>query len=397
MTTTTKPLKKRYRYRIYPTTDQQEALSKIFGCVRYVYNRMLGEIKEARKMVSVVTGEKYKVPSAFDMCKHLPLWKKDESTSWLNEVCAQSLQASLGNLANAYKNAFKHKKGFPKFKNKFGVQTAEFSNQAYSIKESKLKLYKIDTLFKVKWNRPLPQNNVTACTIIKTCSGKYYASFVVEVPQVTTKGQGILGIDAGLTHLFTLSSGEIIRNPRHFIKAQKKLAHLQRQHAKKKKGSNNREKFRLKIARLSERTANQRKDHLHKLSTRLIRENQAIAVENLKVANMVRNPHLAKHISDAGWGMFKQMLMYKANAGCKLYLADPFYPSTQLCSCCGKKPEVKFGLGTRNWICTHCLTTHQRDENAALNLKLLATIHHKVCKDSVTENIILTTKHGLLV
>ena len=112
---------------------------------------------------------------------------------------------------------------------------------------------------------------------------------------------------------------------------------------------------------------------------------------------MVKVPSLAKHVSDAGWGMFKEMLKYKANPGCKLYLADPFYPSTQICSCCGKKPEVKFGLGTRNWICTHCLTTHQRDENAAQNLKLLATIHHKVCKDSVTENIILTNKHGLLV
>jgi putative transposase len=139
---------------------------------------MLGEIKEARNMVSVVTGEKYKVPSAFEMNNFLPLWKKEESTSWLNDVCAQSLQASLSNLADAYKNAFKHKKGFPKFKNKFGVQSAEFSNQAYSIKESKLKLYKIDTLFKVKWDRPLPEKGVTACTIIKTCSGKYYASFL---------------------------------------------------------------------------------------------------------------------------------------------------------------------------------------------------------------------------
>ncbi len=397
MTTTTKPLKKRYRYRIYPTTDQQEALSKVFGCVRYVYNRMLGEIKEARNMVGLITGEKYKLPSHFDMCKHLPFWKKEEDKAWLSEVNSQTLQASLLNLSDAYKNAFKHKKGFPKFKNKFGVQTAEYSNQTYSIKEAKLKLAKIDTLFKVKWSRPLPKEGVTSCTIIRTPSGKYYVSFIVEAQKTATTGQAILGIDAGLTDLFTLSSGEVISNPRHFAKAQKKLAHLQKQHAKKKKGSNNREKARLKVARLSEKTANQRKDHLHKLSTNLVRENQAICVENLKVSNMVRNPHLAKHISDAGWGMFKQMLMQKVtgNDGCKLYLADPFYPSTQLCSCCGKKPEVKFGLGTRNWICTHCLTTHQRDENAAKNLRSLAERHHKTCK-SLTENIVLIRKDGLI-
>ena len=395
MTTTTKPLKKRYRYRIYPTTDQQEALSKVFGCARYVYNRMLGEIKEARNMVSVVTGEKYKVPSAFEMNNFLPLWKKEEDKAWLSEVNSQALQASLGNLADAYKNAFKHKKGFPKFKNKFGVQTAEFSNQSYSIKESKLKLAKIDTLFKVKWHRALPEHNVTACTIIKTCSGKDFASFVVEVPQVVTKGQGILGIDAGLTHLFTLSNGEEIKNPRHYNKAQKKLARLQRQHAKKKKGSNNRNKSRLKIARLSERTANQRKDHLHKLSTNLVRENQAICVENLKVANMVKVPSLAKHISDAGWGMFKEMLKYKANPGCKLYLADPFYPSTQLCSCCGKKPEVKIALGVKKWTCLYCGTLHQRDDNAAKNLYSLAERHHKTCK-SLAENIVLVRKDGLI-
>ena len=140
MTTIQKPLKKRYRYRIYPTADQQEALSKVFGCVRYVYNRVLGEIKEARNMVSVVTGEKYKVPSHFDMCKHLPLWKKDENTSWLNGVCAQTLQASLLNLSNAYKNAFKHKKGFPKFKSKHGVQTATYSNQMYAVNNNQLSL-----------------------------------------------------------------------------------------------------------------------------------------------------------------------------------------------------------------------------------------------------------------
>ena len=346
-------------------------------------------------MVSVVTGEKYKLPSHFDMCKYLPFWKKQEETVWLKEVCAQTLQASLLNLSNAYKNAFKHKKGFPQFKSRANLQTAEYTNQTSKVIDGKLSLVSINCAFKVKWDRPLPEKGVTACTIIKTCSGKYYASFVVEVPQVVTKGQGILGIDAGLTHLFTLSDGSEIKNPRHYVKAQRRLAYLQRQHAKKKKGSNNREKARIKLARLSEHTANQRKDYLHKLSTRLIRENQAICVENLKVSNMVRNPKLAKHISDAGWGMFKEMLMYKANPGCKLYLADPFYPSTQLCSCCGKKPEVKIALGVKKWTCLYCGVLHQRDDNAAKNLRSLAERHHKTCK-LLAENIVLIRKDGLI-
>ena len=394
MTTISKPLKRRYKYRIYPTKEQEIALSQLFGCVRYVYNRMLGELKDAYAL-SLYTVIKHKVPSHFEMCLSLPVWKKEPEKLWLGDVCAQSLQASLGNLANAYKNAFKHKKGYPRFKNKFGVQTAEFSNQMYAVADGKLKLAKIDKHFRIKWSKTLPTKGITTCTIIKTPSGKCYASFIVEVPQTTTKGQGILGVDAGLTHLYTLSNGKEIQNPRHYVKAQKKLARLQRQHSRKKKGSKNREKSRIKVARLHEHTANQRRDHLHKLSTQLIRENQAICVENLKVANMVRNPRLAKHISDAGWGVFKRMLMYKANPGCKLYMADPFYPSTQLCHKCNKAPVTKVQLGVKQWTCLHCNTLHQRDDNAAQNLKLIAAHYHKVCKD-LTENIVLVSKNGLI-
>lgn len=400
MNKVSQPLKKRYRYRIYPDVDQQEALSKVFGCVRYVYNRMLGEIQEAYLTWTLTIGAPpFKQKSHFDMCYLLPLWKQEEGKEWLKEVNSQSLQSSLLNLSNAYKNAFKHKKGLPKFKSKYGPQSAEYSNQMYSIVDGKLKLGKITSPLKVKWSRPLPIQGVTACTITKTPSGQYYASFVVEVEKTQTTGQGILGIDAGLTDLFTLSNGEIIRNHRRYVKAQKKLATLQRQHARKKKGSKNREKARIKVARCHQHTANQRKDHLHKLSTRLIRENQAIGVEDLKVSNMVQNPKLAKHISDAGWGLFKTMLLNKvsSNDGCKLYLADPYYPSTQLCSCCGKHPIEKIKLGVKQWTCPHCGADHHRDDNAAQNLALLASMHHRVCKDIVSENILRTNKAGLLV
>lgn len=395
-----KPLKKRYRYRLYPDVKQQEALNKVFGCVRYVYNRMLGENKAAYP-TWLLSGNTIplKYPSHFDMNMQLPLWKQEPDKAWLKEVNSQSLQVSLGHLADAYKNAFKHKRGLPKFKSKYSQQSAEYSNQMYSVVDDKLRLGKISTPLKVKWDRTLPSKGVTACTITKTPSGQYYASFVVEVPRTTTTGQGILGIDAGLTDLFTLSDGKIIRNPRHFVRSQRKLARLQRRHSKKKKGSKNREKARLQVARCHQHTTNQRKDHLHKLSTKLIRENQAISMENLKVSNMVQNPKLSKHIHDAGWGMFKRMVMQKVsqNDGCKLYLADPYYPSTQLCNCCGKRPVERIKLGVKHWTCLHCLTVHQRDVNAAQNLKLLAELHHSVCKDTVSENIILTTKAGLLV
>ena len=395
-----KPLKKRYKYRIYPNQTQQESLNKLFGCCRYVFNRLLAENKEAAEKAKIFDDKSFLIsPNHFDMCGRITAWKQEENTLWLGEVCAQALQASAGNLAKAYKHAFKNKKGYPQFKSKFGQQTAEFPNQMYQIRDDKLKLGKIDTPFKVKWDRPLPLKGITACTIIRTASNQYYASFIVEVEKTQSQGRGVLGIDAGLTDLFTLSDGELIRNPRHYVKTQKKLARLQRSHSKKQKGSKNCEKSRLKVAKCHQHTANQRRDHLHKLSTRLIRENQAIAVENLKVSNMVRNPKLSKHIHDAGWGMFKQMLIQKVqgNEGCKLYLADPYYPSTQLCSCCGKKPELRIKLGVKLWTCLHCLTTHQRDDNAAQNLKLLAELHHKVCKNTIQTNVIMTTKHGLLV
>ena len=395
-----KPLKKRYKYRIYPNQAQQESLNKLFGCCRYVYNRLLAENKEAAEKAKIFDDKSFLIsPNHFDMCKRIVVWKQEETTKWLSEVCAQALQASVGNLAQAYKNAFKSKKGFPQFKSKFGQQSAEFSNQMYLVKDGKIKLAKISDPVKIEWHRPLPLKGITACTIIKTASGQYYASFIVEVEKTQTQGQGILGIDAGITDLFTLSDGEIIRNPRHYVKAQKKLAKLQRSHSKKKKGSKNKSKSRIKLARCHQRVSNQRRDHLHKLSTRLIRENQAIAVENLKVSNMVRNPKLAKHIHDAGWGMFRQMLVQKvqANEGCKLYLANPYYPSTQLCSCCGKKPEPKIKLGVKEWVCPHCFVIHQRDDNAAQNLRILAELHHTVCKDTIEANVIMTTKHGLLV
>jgi putative transposase len=252
-----------------------------------------------------------------------------------------------------------------------------------SIRDDKFFLIKLDGLIKVKWNRKLPTGKRTSCTITKEPSGKYYVSFLIEVEKTVTIGQGYLGIDAGLTDLVTFSNGTSLPNPRHYVKSQKRLSCLQRRLSRKQKGSKNKNKARLKVALIHEEIHNQRRDYLHKLSTNIVRDNQAVCIESLRVKNMIRNRRLSKHIADAGWGMFREMLKYKAthSTGCKLYLADPWYPSTQLCSSCLKKPEVKLKIGTRKWTCLHYGTLHQRDHNASMNLLHLAENEHKIYKD----------------
>ncbi len=370
------PLIKRYKYRIYPNKNQREYLGRVFGSCRWIYNHFLAE---NIKQMDLHKEDPAKHPkpntSTFHFNNLLPDLKNQEETKWLKETPAQVLQQANTHLTSAFSNFFKHKKGYPKFKNKQGKQTATYPNQQYFIKDNKLRLASLKEPIKVKWDRDLPSGKVTACGVTKTSSGEYYASFVCEYIPVKTNGTGIVGIDAGITDLFTISDGTIIDNPRHFVKSQKKLARYQRQHARKQKGSANKNKARIKVAKLHNHISNQRSDYLHKLSTKLVSENQAIGIESLMVKNMVRNRKLSKHIAGAGWGMFRDQLKYKATASghCRLFLADPYFPSTQLCSHCGKKPKEKLKLGTRKWTCMICSTIHQRDMNAAKNLEILAT------------------------
>lgn len=369
-----KPFLKGYKFRIYPNKLQQEYLAKVFGSCRFVYNYFLDRtIKEYEKYKLDSTLTKPNL-SAFSLCYGLKPLKDNQDTNWLKESPSHVLQASLYNLANAYSIFFKNKKGYPKFKSKHGKQSATYSCFSYTLKDNILKLAKCNLDFKVKWSRDLPTNSPGELVVSKTSSGKYYVSFICEyLPKITT-GKNIIGIDAGITDLATISNGTVIPNLRSYTISQKKLCKLQRRLSKKKKGSKNRNKARIKVALLHEHISNQRIDYLHKLTTRLVRENQAIAIESLQIKNMVRNRKLSKHILDAGWGIMREQLKYKCTASqhCKLILADPYFPSTQLCHVCNTKPKLKLSLGTRKWTCSNCQSVHQRDFNASKNLEILA-------------------------
>lgn len=388
---------KGFKYRIYPTKKQELYLINVFGCCRFVYNRLLSEtFKRQKSYFKHPFVATFPNQTAFYFSYRLTSLKQESDKLWLNEVSSKVLQQSVMNLGIAFQNHKKNDKGKPQFKKKTGKQSATYTNQAYEIIDGKLRLAKCDSLFKVKWHRDLSSHKPGNLTISKTSSGKYYVSFTCEYEPKQTSGQNFTGIDAGLTDLATLSNSETIDNPRHFKKLQHKLANAQRAVSRKKKGSNNRKKAVVQVARIHERIANQRSDYLHQLTTSLIRDNQAIAIERLAVSNMVKNRKLAKHIMDAGWGMMREQLKYKAVASqhCVLVLADPFFPSTNLCSHCGRRPKQKLKLNERKWVCEFCGKPHQRDHNAALNLEILARSQfNSRAENGTTEPIMLCHRY----
>ncbi len=366
---------KAFRYRLYPTTDQQRYLSKVFGCCRYVYNRLLAEHQD-RYAIHKAHPTLFAAPTLTlsALSAKLPLWKQDDATLWLAEVPAQVLQQVIPGLLQAYRGFFKQGRGYPRFKFKRdNERSALYPNQSYTVKEDQLRLAKCAQPFKVVWHRPLPAGKITQCCIKRTADGRYWAIFTCQYTPEKTTGTGTIGVDVGLPTYATLSTGEKVANPRHLMRSEKRLARLQRRLSRRQKGSKNRNKQRLKVARLHAHVANQRRDHLHCLTTRLVRENQAIGIESLRITGMIKNRKLAKHIGDAGWGLFAQMLRYKvvASQHAILVVADPLWPSTQRCSCCGERPSAKLTLRDRRWVCPHCQTEHDRDVNAAANLKQL--------------------------
>lgn len=385
---------KAFKYRIYPTAEQRIHLARVFGCCRYVYNRLLAE-QQTNYSLHKTDPSRYPKPDthAYAMIAKLPLWKRDEATQWLSDAPAQVLQQVAANAAEAYSRFFKKRSRYPRFKSKRDTtQSALYPNQSYVIQDDQLRLAKLDTSIKVVWHRPLPLDKVTQCCIKRLANGHYYVIFTAQYAPEKTTGGGFIGVDAGITDLATLSTGETLPNPRYYVRAQRLLARRQRQLSRKQKGSANRTKARLKVACLHAHIAAQRQDYLHVFTTRLIRENQAIGIESLNIQGMIRNRKLAKHIGDAGWGYMRQMLTYKAIASqhCRLILADPYFPSTHLCSTCGTKFPTKLGLKLREWTCGVCGTTHQRDENAAQNLEDLArSYHYRLQAEGKSELIIL--------
>jgi len=359
---------RRYQYRLHPTKDQETLIAKHLGCCRYVYNWALARKNTAYRDEGISL-------SKYDLMKQLPALK--EELPWLKEVNAQSLQQSIHNLSRAFTNFFEGRAEEPTFKKKHDPEQAFTVPQSYTVdfERGTVKLPKIGAV-KVKYHRTFVGTTKSA-TVIRKSTGRYLISIVVEdgrkppqpadpIPDQT------VGIDMGLKHYAVLSTGEKMENPKYLRNAQVRLAVLQRRLDRKQKGSKNRNKARLKVARCHQKIADQRKDFQHQLSSRLVRENQALAVESLNVDGMVKNHSLARAISDAGWGTFIGMLKYKCQeAGKTLLKIGVFEPSSKTCSVCGYR-KADLTLKDREWTCPDCGTTHDRDLNAAINIKQFA-------------------------
>ena len=355
--------KRAYRFRFYPTSEQAEMLAKTFGCARFAYNYMLRQRTDAWFQRQEKVG--YHETSAM-----LTALKKTEEFAWLNEVSSVPIQQSLRHLQTAFGNFFARRNKYPTFKKKDGTQSAEYTTSAFKWADGKLRIAKMGAALNIRFSRTIPKAAiVTTVTVSKDCAGRYFVSMLcTDQVQAKTPVAAKVGIDLGLSHFAILSTGEKIAAPNTFRKNEEKLAKLQRKLAKKTKGSANRKKAKLKVAKLHAKITDSRKDFLHKLSTRLINENQVIAIETLAVSNMQKNHNLAKSIADASWSEFVRQLEYKSLwYGRELVGIDRWYPSSKRCSDCGHTVK-KMPLSVREWTCPECGTIHDRDINAARNI-----------------------------
>jgi len=357
-------MEKAFSYRFYPTSEQETLLRRTLGCVRLVYNRALAERTEAWYQRQQRVG--YTETSAM-----LTQWKKQEDLQFLNEVSCVPLQQGLRHLQTAYTNFFAGRAKYPNFKKKRNGGSAEFTKSAFKWREGQVFLAKCLEPLNIRWSRQLPEGaEPSTVTVRLNPSGQWYISLRFDDPRdlkLEPSGQSI-GVDAGITSLVTLSNGEKVANPKHFDRHYRRLRRAQKALSRKQKGSRNRDKARIKVARIHQQISNSREDHLHKLTTRLIRDNQTIAVESLAVKNMVKNPKLARAISDAGWGELVRQLEYKAKwYGRDLVKIDRWFPSSKRCGNCGQIVE-RLPLSVREWDCPSCGSHHDRDVNAARNI-----------------------------
>ncbi|MFC5782442.1 RNA-guided endonuclease InsQ/TnpB family protein [Streptomyces aureus] len=360
---TTSHVKRAFKYRFYPTDAQAAELSRTFGCVRKVYNLALAARTEAWARQERVN---YNHSSAM-----LTAWKQTEELAYLNEVSSVPLQQALRHLQVAFTNFFGKRARYPRFKSrKKSRKSAEYTTSAFRFRDSRLTLAKMREPLEIRWSRPLPEGmSPSTVTVSQDAAGRWFVSLLCDDPGIkhlpTT--DAAIGIDAGLDHLLTFSTGEKIANPRHERRDRVALAKAQRRLAKKAKDSVNRAKARRKVAKIHARIADRRRDALHKITTRLVRDNQTLVIEDLTVCNMVKNRKLARAISDAAWSQFRSMLEYKAAwYGREVIAIDRWFPSSKLCSSCGALAD-EMPLSVRTWTC-ECGTTHDRDVNAAKNL-----------------------------
>lgn len=355
-------MKRAYKYRFYPTAEQELLLARTFGCVRFVYNSIL-------KWRTDAFYERQEKVDYLKASARLTEIKKLPELAWLNEVSSVPLQQCLRHQQTAYKNFWAGRARYPAFKKKSHRQSAEFTTSGFKYRDGKLYIAKSSDPLNIKWSRELPSAPSTI-TISKDCAGRYFVSCLCEfTPELLRVTSNMVGIDLGIKDLFVTDRGEKIGNPRHTAKYATKLAKYQRRLSKKKLGSKNRTKAKLKVARIHAKISDCRLDNLHKLSRKLINENQVVCVESLKVKNMIRNPKLSKHIADASWGNFTTLLSYKAEwAGRTVVAIDQFFPSSKRCSCCGHINDA-LTLDEREWTCPSCSTVLDRDTNAARNIK----------------------------
>ena len=370
-------VKRAFKYRFYPTPQQVHLLNRTFGSVRYVYNRALAERSRAW------TQERRRVTFA-ETCRMLTAWKNEPDTAWLYEVSNVALQQGLQHLQQAFVNFWAKRARYPTFKSKRRSKaSATFTRMAFSYRDGQIKLAKTDQPLHIVWSRPLPEGaDPSTVTVSRDSAGRWHISILVETTvESLPPTDRTVGIDAGITTLVTLSTGEKVVNPKHEKRDRERLARAQRELARKQKGSANRAKARLKVARVHARITDRRRDLLHKLSTRIIRENQTVVIEDLTVRNMVRNHSLARAICDASWWQLRRQLEYKADwYGRTVIAIDRFYPSSRTCSTCGAIVE-SLPLSVREWTC-RCGAAHDRDVNAAKNI-LAAGLAVSVCGDGV--------------
>ena len=350
-------IRKAYKYRIYPNASQKEYFARVFGCVRFFYNRSLSDMNEI-----------YKKTGKFENITPASYKKEFE---FLKEIDSLALcNAQLSRNA-AFKAFFRKQNAFPRYKSKKNERSYTTNNQGsvkFSDNNRYISIPKCPRI-RIKKHRDF-KGEIKSITVSKTTDDKYYISLLVEenIKDVKTSGNSI-GLDLGLKDFIVDSNGKKYKNHKYLTKSQAKLAKEQRKLSHMVKGSNNRNKQRIKVARLHKKINNERNDYLHKLSRRIIDENQIICIEDLKVKNMVKNHKLARNIADASWSRFISILIYKANWYGRVIIKVPSnYPSSQLCSCCHFQfPKTK-DLKVRKWTCPQCGTVHDRDKNAAKNI-----------------------------
>ncbi len=376
--------KRAYKYRFYPSEEQKRILAQTFGCCRYVYNWALRERTDAYYQ----HGERLYYEGT---AQRLVLLKKQEDTIWLNEVSSVTLQQSLRHLDRAFRNFFEGRAEYPTFKKKRHQQSATYASNAFTWDGQTLTLAKMDAPLDITWHRPLPDGcKPSSVTVTRDEAHRYFVSILVEEDikplPVTPK---MVGLDLGLKSMVITSDGQTYGNPQFFAKDEKKLAKAQRRHAKKKKGSKNRAKARLSVARIHKKIADRRRNYQQQLSTHIIRENQVVCIESLSVKNMVQNHCLAKAISDVGWSEFVRQLEYKAQwYGRTLVKIDKWYPSSKRCFDCGHILD-SLSLDVREWTCPECGVHHDRDINAARNI-LAVGLTVAACGEAVRPGAVKT-------